>query len=99
MVRYLGGKGTGDMVRVGMTWNEKGCRLDEGWQKMSSGFGERGDSGGELKIKAPDLAAWCSGGQESVPASGLPWSWKQQWGKSDSNLFSGPGKNMAKRRS
>lgn len=66
---------------------------------MSSGFGETGDSRGELTTKAPDLAVRCSGGQGSAPASGHLWSWKQQWGKSDSNLFSEPVKNIAKRKS
>lgn len=50
-------------------------------------------------MKAPDLAVRCSGGQGSVLASGHLWSWKRIWGKSDSNLFSEPAKNIAKRKS
>lgn len=50
---------------------------------------------GELRT-APDLAVRSSGGQESVLASGRLGSWKQKWGKSDSNIFSEPVKNITK---
>lgn len=57
---------------------------------MCPGAGRTGTDQGELTTGAPDLAVLCSRGLGWALVSGHLQSWKQKWGKSDSNFFFEP---------